>query len=391
MWEEGRTARLLLHRLSETGERRALLRNSLSSECKPVLLMNSSSYLRLERHPRVIDAVRRAASKWGSGTGSVSMYGGVTELHRELERKLADFYHKEDCILFNSGYAANLGALSGLLREGDPVVGDVLNHLSIRDGCRLAGALLKNYRHCDSGSLARVLDSVEAQPPIVVVTDGVFSMEGDVAPLDLICEECVRRRGVLIVDEAHSLGVVGPQGRGTGAHFGVEEKIDLITGTLSKAVGGIGGYVVGSAEVVDYLRYFARPYVFSASLPPTVVAGAIEAIDVIASEPWLHQLLWTNIRRLKQGLETAGFDTRHSDSAIISLFFNDEMQMERVFEELLEQGVLVNYVIFPAVSRKRPRLRVSVTAEHSFQEIDRVVEILDSLRARYHLNSVGSG
>jgi glycine C-acetyltransferase len=309
--------------------------------------------------------------------GSVSLYAGTTDLHVRLEERIARYYRCEDAILFPTGYAANVGVLTALLRPRDAVVGDLFNHASIHDGCALSGARVYTYAHARPRHLERVLE--QAAGPghgTLVVTDGVFSMEGSVAPLDEIVAAARRHGARVMIDEAHALGVIGPNGRGTAELHGLEGRIDVTVGTLSKVPAGIGGYAVGSRALVDYLRYYARPYFFSTSLPAPVVAGLIEVFDILETDAGLRGRLWANVRYMTESLKALGFDTGRTASAIVPVIGRDEAAVKGLLRDLWDEGVFANFVAYPAVPRRRARLRLGIQAGHTREDLDRVLQIL---------------
>ena len=273
-----------------------------------VLMLGSNSYLGFTYNDRVVNAAIKATKKYGYGTGAVSLYAGTTDLHKKLEKKIAKFYSCEDAIIFSSGYSANVGVISGLLRSRDQVINDMFNHASIFDGCVLSGAKVRTYIHNNMKHLARIIKQDKpSDGGTLIVTDGVFSMEGDLAKLDEIYDIAKEHGARLMIDEAHALGVIGKEGRGTAEHFSLQGKIDVTVGTLSKAPGAAGGYVTGSRELCDYLRYYGRSYFFSTSLPTPVVAGLLEVFDILETDRSLTQNLWRNIKFLKQGFRQSGF------------------------------------------------------------------------------------
>lgn len=362
----------------------ALVRDPRSGRERDVIMLGSNSYLGLNADPRVVAAALRATERYGYGSGSVSLYAGTTDLHLQLEESIARFYRCEDAILFPTGYAANIGALSGLLRPRDVAVNDLFNHASIYDGCTLSGARVQTFAHAHMGRLERTLERVTGPDHgTLVITDGVFSMEGEVAPLDRIVALAHRFGARVMIDEAHATGVIGPTGRGTAEHFGLEGRIDITMGTLSKAPGGIGGYVTGSRELIDYLRYYARTYFFSTSLPAPVVAGLIEVFRILATDTTLHAALWENIRHLRAGLGELGFDLGKTASAIIPVIVRDEEALKALLRDLFAAGIFVNFVAYPAVPRRRCRLRLGVTAQHTRADLDYALETFALLGRRH--------
>jgi len=365
---------------------RARMRDPRNGTEREVIMLGSNSYLGLNADPRVVAAAARATERYGYGTGSVSLYAGTTDLHLALEESIARFYRCEDAILFPTGYAANIGALSGLLRSRDVAVNDMFNHASIYDGCALSGAQLHTFAHGSMSRLERTLERVTGPDHgTLVITDGVFSMEGEVAALDRIVALAHRYAARVMIDEAHATGVIGPTGRGTAELFGLEGRIDVTVGTLSKVPGGIGGYVVGSRELVDYLRYYARTYFFSTSLPAPVVAGLIEVFRILSTDTSLHAALWANIRHLKEGLGALGFDLGNTASAIIPVIVRDEEVLKAFLRDLIDAGIFANFVAYPAVPKRRCRLRLGVMAQHTPRDLDFVVETFARLGKQHGL------
>jgi glycine C-acetyltransferase len=363
---------------------RALVRDPASGKVQDVLMLGSNSFLGLSTHPRVVEASRMAARQYGYGTGAVSLYAGTTDLHVELERRIAEFYGAEDAILFPTGYAANVGTITAVLRKGDAVVNDLFNHASIFDGCIQSRAAMHTFAHARMRHLRRALERATGPDHgTLVITDGVFSMEGETACLDEIVALAREFGARVMIDEAHAVGVVGKTGRGTAEKCGVEGEIDIVMGTLSKAPGGIGGYTAGSRELVDYLRYFARPYFFSTSIPAPVIAGLIEVFDILANDLTLHRRLWMNIEKVRGGLDALGFDTGKSASAIIPVIGRDERAVKGMLRDLFAEGYFANYVAYPAVPKNRPRIRLNVMAQHRPEELEEALEAFGRLGKKH--------
>ena len=341
-----------------------------------VIMLGSNSYLSLTTHPRVVAAAKRACERYGYGMGAVPLYAGNTPLHRELEETLAAFLGREDVILFPCGYSGNVGVISALCGPGDVIINDAANHVSIFDGARLSGAEIKVYLHRNMQHLERVLRRLpdEAKGRLIV-TDGVFSMDGDLAPLDRIMPLARKYGARVMVDDAHGIGVVGPTGRGTPEHFGCLGDVDVLYGTLSKAPGAIGGNCAGSRELVSYLRFYARTYFFSTALPAPVVAGALEVFRLLMEDPGIHEDLWRNVIYMREGLQGLGFDTGHTESAVIPVMVGDEERLARFQNELRHRGVFTNLVTYPAVRRKECRLRVNVMRTLTQEDMDRALQI----------------
>ena len=359
---------------------RSTMRDPVTGRPREMIMLGSNSYLGLTADPRVVEASMAAARKYGYGAGSVPLYAGTTDLHVELENRMARFYRCEAAMLFASGYAANTGAISALLRPGDSIVNDLFNHASIYDGCKLSGATMHVFAHRNMRHLDRVLKKATSPDHgTLVITDGVFSMEGDVAPLDEIVKRAKAHGARVMVDDAHALGVIGPNGRGTAELCGVEGQIDVTMGTLSKCLGGIGACVAGSAEVVEYLRFYARSCFFSAAIPAPAAAGALAALDIIENEPERRQDLWQTVRYMADGLTAMGYDIGQSQSPIIPVIVGDEGKLKAILIELLAAGIFTNYVSFPAVPKARCRLRMSMMAGHKRSDLDYVLETLQRL------------
>ena len=338
---------------------------------RKVVMLGSNAYLDLGRHPRVIAASRAALEKYGYGTGAVSLYGGICDLHRELEGRIAEFTGTEAAIVFPSGYGTNIGVISALCGPGDVIINDSANHASIFDGCILSGAEVKVYPH---GNIKRLEQLLERLPKNgkgrLVITDGVFSMHGDLAPLDRIVELVEKHKARLMVDDAHGLGVVGPLGQGTAAAFGVRDRVDLQVAMLSKAPGGLGGYCAGRREVIEYLRLYARTYFFSTALPAPVAAGLIEVFTLLAEEKAGLERLWRNIAYLHRRIRDMGFATNEGTSGIIPIIVGDEEKLARFHKALFTAGVYTNIVTYPAVRRKECRLRLCAMASLTGDEMD---------------------
>lgn len=349
-----------------------------------VIMLGSNSYLSLTTHPRVLAACKAACDEYGYGMGAVSLYAGTSVLHRTLEQLIAEFYGTEDAILFPCGYSGNIGVISALCGAGDVILNDAANHASIFDGSVLSGADIKVYLHGNMRHLEKILKRLPvSQSGRLIITDGVFSMEGDMAPLDEIVELARHYQARVMIDEAHALGVVGPTGRGTPEHFHCADKIDVIYGTLSKAPGAIGGYCAGSAVLVRYLRYYARTYFFSTSIPAPVVAGLIEVLKLMREDDAGREKLWENIRYLTSGFQSLGLNTGHSQSAIIPIIIGDELKLAAYHNELRRRGVFTNVVTYPAVRRKECRLRVSVMNSLTRDELDRALNLFAEVGRQY--------
>jgi glycine C-acetyltransferase len=343
---------------------------------RKLINLSSNNYLGLNTHPRLIEAFIEGARTWGAGTGAVRTIAGTQSVHEQLEARLAAFKRTEAALVFQSGYTVNVGVLSALLEEGDVVVSDKLNHASIIDGIRLTKADRILYEHCDLDDAERALTEAQAKGyrRILLVTDGVFSMDGDIAPLPGLVERAEHHGAAVMVDDAHATGVLGDHGRGTTDHFGLHGRVALNIGTLSKAVGVVGGYVAASQTVRDYLIHHARPFLFSSSHPPAVALACTAAVDVLESEPELIERLWENTRHFKSGLSTLGFDIGTSETPITPVMCGEAQVAMQLSDLLMERGVFAQGIGFPTVPRGRARVRTIVAATHSAGELDRALE-----------------
>ena len=351
-----------------------------------VIMLGSNSYLNLSTHPQVMQGARDALEKFGYGMGAVSNYAGITEIHKELEARIAKFHGTEDCIVFPSGYGANIGIVSALCGKNDVIINDAANHASIFDGNVLSGAEIKVFPHRDMKGLERILSRLpEEKTGRLIITDGVFSMDGDMAYLDKIVELAEKYHCRIMVDDAHGVGIVGPTGRGTAEHYGVMDKIDLHVSMLSKGQGGLGGYCAASRQVVQYLRLYARSYFFSTALPASVAGGLNEVYKLLETDTAGRTELWEKTNYLKQKLVDAGFDIGHSQSAIVPVMIYNEPILFEMYEKLRQRGVYVNIVTYPAVRRKECRLRLCTMKNLTFEQIDRAVEIITELGKEYKI------
>lgn len=339
-----------------------------------VIQLSSNNYLGLTTHPRLKKAALEAVEKYGAGTGSVRTIAGTFSMHEEFERKLADFKHTEAALVFQSGFTANVGVLSSILTDQDVVISDALNHASIIDGIRLTKAGRRIYKHVDMDDLEKALKETEGARTRLVVTDGVFSMDGDVAPLPDIVELCEKYDALVMVDDAHASGVMGKNGRGTVDHFNLHGRVHIQVGTLSKTIGVLGGYVAGPSVLRDYLIHRARPFLFSTSHPPAVTAACKAAIDVLLEEPELVERLWENTRMFKKGLHDLGFQTGKSETPITPVMVGDDALAMKFSDELLEEGVYAQGIVYPTVAKGEARVRTIVTAGHSKEDLERALE-----------------
>jgi 8-amino-7-oxononanoate synthase len=355
---------------------------ALSSAQDPVVLcgdrelvmLGSNNYLGLANHPDVKQAAGVALARFGAGVAGSRLLNGTLDMHLELEQKLARFTRREDALVFPTGFQVNIGVLSSLLGRHDVAVLDSLDHACIIDGCRLGFGRNVKFRHNDMDDLARKLAQIREGAGILIVVDGVFSMEGDVAPLTEIVRLARARGARLMVDDAHGLGVFGENGRGTPEYFGVEEEVDLLMGTFSKSLATVGGFVAGAAPVIDHIRHTARSAIFSAALPPACVAAASKALDIVEREPERRKQLWENARYFKRGLDGLGFDTGESTSPVIPVVVGTDEDVYRATTRLQQLGVFANPVVSPAVPPGRAMIRTSCIATHTHEHLDRALD-----------------
>ena len=342
---------------------------------KEVINFCANNYLGLSDHPRLIEAAKRAMDSRGYGMSSVRFICGTQDIHKQLEGAIADYFGTEDTILYAACFDANGGVFEPLLDERDAIISDALNHASIIDGVRLCKAVRYRYANADMDELERCLKLAQAQRFRVIVTDGVFSMDGNVAPMDRICALAERYDALVMVDECHSAGVVGPTGRGVTELFGLRGRVDIITGTLGKAFGGaIGGFTTGRREIVELLRQRSRPYLFSNSLPPAVVGAGIEVFRMLSESDALHDRLTVNVERFRGRMLAAGFDIKPTQSAICAVMLYDAKLSQDFAARLLDEGIYVTGFYYPVVPKDQARIRVQVSAGHTEQELDRCVD-----------------
>jgi glycine C-acetyltransferase len=357
----------------------------LESACEPVsrvdgrevINLASNNYLGLADHPKLVEAAMEATRKYGAGSGAVRTISGTMSLHMELERRIAAFKNVEACVVFQSGFAANAGTVSAILTPEDHIISDALNHASIIDGCKLSKAKIHVFAHKDTGAAAKILEGLADKPGRkLLITDGVFSMDGDIGPLPALVEIAERHGAIMMIDDAHSSGVLGRNGRGTVDHFGLHGRVDIQVGTLSKAVGVLGGYVCGSRDLIDFLYHRARPFLFSTSHPPAVAAACLAAFDILESEPERIETLWRNTRRFKAALSAAGFDTGASETPITPILVGEAKTAHEFSRRLFENGLFATGIGFPTVPEGKARVRTIVTATHTHEMLDNAVGIL---------------
>jgi glycine C-acetyltransferase len=342
---------------------------------RKVVNLSSNNYLGLTTHPRLREAALDATRRLGVGSGSVRTIAGTMDIHMELERRLAAFKKVEAVVVFQSGFTANAGTVSAVLTKDDVVVSDELNHASIIDGCRLSRATIKVFPHKDVAAARKVLESLPADQRKLLITDGVFSMDGDLGALPGLCALAEEFGCIMMVDDAHASGVFGKNGRGTVDHFDMHGRVDIQVGTLSKAIGALGGYVAGSHALIEFLYHRARPFLFSTSHPPAVAAACIAAIDVLEQEPQIIDRLWENTKFFKAGLQTLGFNTGLSESPITPVIVGDGAKAMTLSDRLFQAGVFAQGIAFPTVARDKARVRTIVTATHTREELQFALDV----------------
>jgi glycine C-acetyltransferase len=349
---------------------------------KKVINIASNNYLGLTSHPKLREAALEATRKFGVGSGAVRTVAGTMRIHIELEEKIARFKNVEACVVFQSGFAANAGTVSAVLGKDDFIISDALNHASIIDGARLSKAKILVFRHKDIAHAEEQLASIKDEPgKRLLITDGVFSMDGDIGPLPALCDLAEKYGAIMMVDDAHASGVLGRNGRGTVDHFNLHGRVDIQVGTLSKAIGAMGGYVCGTRDLIDFLYHRARPFLFSTSHPPSVAATCIAALDVLENEPERIEKLWENTRFWKKELGALGFDigglaTPASETPITPIIIGDGKLTMDFSRELFKEGVLGTGIAFPTVPEGKARIRTIMTAMHTQNELERALEVL---------------
>jgi len=347
---------------------------------KDVINLASNNYLGLTTHPKLREAALEAVRKYGVGSGAVRTISGTMTLHMQLEERIAAFKNVEACVVFQSGFAANAGTVSAILTPEDHIISDELNHASIIDGCRLSKAKIHVFPHKDAAAAEKILAELESVPGRkLLISDGVFSMDGDIGPLPGLVEAAEKHGAIMMVDDAHSSGVLGKNGRGTIDHFGLHGRVQVQVGTLSKAIGVLGGYVCGSRDLIEFLYHRARPFLFSTSHPPAVAAACLAAFDVLEQEPERIDALWSNTKYFKAGLKSAGFNTGMSETPITPVMAGEAKAAHELSRELFNAGVLATGIGFPTVPKGKARVRTIVTATHTKDELDRALEIFRSV------------
>ncbi len=354
---------------------------------KEVVNLSSNNYLGLANHPKVVEAAHAAIDRWGVGAGAVRWIGGTMSVHQELEERLASFKHTEAVLVFTGGFTANAGTIPAISTAKDVIISDELNHASIIDGVRLSAAKYKKsegyvYPHKDMEALENILKGAGSFEKRIIITDGVFSMDGDIAPLPDIVDLAERYDAIVYVDDAHASGVLGEKGAGTASHFGLYGRVDIQLGTLSKALGVMGGYIAGSAVLKDYLVNRGRPYLFSTGHPPMVAAALIAALDVMENDPEPMRRLWDNTRWWKSALQDAGFDTMGSETPITPVYVGDERAAQRMERMLFDEGVYALSIAYPTVAKGKARIRTMPSAAHTREDLEYALGAFKRVRDR---------
>jgi 8-amino-7-oxononanoate synthase len=350
-----------------------------------VIMLGSNNYLGLTTHPKVREAAIDAIRKFGTSMTGSRLLNGTLELHETFEREIAEFLGKESALVFTTGYQVNLGVISALANHNSVVFLDKLNHASLFDAVQMSGARAVFYKHCDMKDLERTLAKTPLGRPKLVATDGVFSMEGDIAPLPEIVALCKKYKARLLVDDAHALGTLGRSGEGTAGYYGLTDQVDLIMSTFSKSLASTGGYVAGESEVIDYIKHFGRSMIFSASITPANLAAARASFHLLQAEPERVQMAQNNAMKLKKGLMEMGWEVGPSETPIIPIIIGNDLTTLALWKDLLEAGVYVNPVVYPAVDRDKALLRVSTIATHTDNHLEQALEAFQVVGERYGL------
>ncbi len=353
------------------------------AEGKEVIMIGSNNYLGLTSHPAVIEAIHQAVDKYGSGCTGSRFLNGTLDIHVKLEEELADFMHREAALVFSTGFQTNLGTIATLVGKDDMIFGDRANHASIVDGCRLAFGEFKKYRHNDMADLERILTKNNSSGGKLIATDGVFSMEGDIADLPKITELASKYNARLMIDDAHSIGVLGDNGRGTAEHFHLEDKVDIVMGTFSKSFASLGGFIVSDEDIIHYIKHHSRTLIFSASPPPAAVAAVRATLKILRSEPQRRTRLWEITRRMHKEFTDMGFDIGPTQTPIVPIYIGEDMKTFAFWKALTEAGLFTNPIISPAVPPGKALIRTSYTATHTDEQIDQVLETFNRIGKQF--------
>lgn len=350
-----------------------------------ILMFGSNSYMGLTNHPKVTEAAKKAIDIYGSCCSGSRFLNGTSNLHIELEEKLADFVGKEAALMFTTGFQANLGAVATFTGRTGVIIMDELDHASIIEGSRLSFSRVLKFAHNDMNDLERVLQSIQSEKIKLIVVDGIFSMEGDICNLPEITRLANQYEAMVMVDDAHAIGVIGDRGRGTANHFGLTGDVDMIMGTFSKSLASVGGFIATTKEAINYLKHHARPMIFSASVPPSAVAAAMAALDIIKAEPERQEALWDNTNYMASALQDLGFDINTSKTPIIPVYIRDNELTFRFNQRLYEEGIFVNPVVSPAVKSDASLIRLSIMATHTRSQLDEALEKIEKVANELHV------
>jgi 8-amino-7-oxononanoate synthase len=350
-----------------------------------ILMFGSNSYMGLTNHPKVTEAAKKAIDIYGSCCSGSRFLNGTSNLHIELEEKLADFVGKEAALMFTTGFQANLGAVATFTGRTGVIIMDELDHASIIEGSRLSFSRVLKFAHNDMNDLERVLQSIQSEKIKLIVVDGIFSMEGDICNLPEITRLANQYEAMVMVDDAHAIGVIGDRGRGTANHFGLTSDVDMIMGTFSKSLASVGGFIATTKEAINYLQHHARPMIFSASVPPSAVAAAMAALEIIKAEPERQEALWDNTNYMASALQDLGFDINTSKTPIIPVYIRDNELTFRFNQRLYEEGIFVNPVVSPAVKSDASLIRLSIMATHTRSQLDEALEKIEKVANELHV------
>ena len=352
---------------------------------KKLLMFGSNSYMGLTNHPKVKEAVKKAIDRYGSSCSGSRFLNGTSQLHIELEERLADHLNKESALIFTTGFQTNLGTVASLTGRNGMIILDELDHASIIEGSRLSFSRVLKFAHNDMKDLEEILQSVQSEKIKMIVIDGIFSMEGDICNLPEITKLANKYEALLMVDDAHALGVIGEMGKGTANHFGLTEQVDIIMGTFSKSLASVGGFIVSTEETVNYLKHHSRPMIFSASIPPSAVAAALAALEIIQTEPERQEALWANTAYMSNTLLKLGFDINTSETHIIPIYIRDNYLTFQFTQRLFEEGIFVNPVVSPAVKSDSSLIRLSIMATHTKNQLDEAISKIEKVASELHV------
>ena len=350
-----------------------------------LLMFGSNSYMGLTNHPKVKEATKKAIDKYGSSCSGSRFLNGTSQLHIELEERLADYLGKESALIFTTGFQTNLGTVAAITGRNGVIILDESDHASIIEGSRLSFSKVLKFAHNDMEYLEDILQSVQAEKIKMIVIDGIFSMEGDICNLPEITKLANKYKALVMVDDAHALGVIGEMGKGTADHFNLTEQVDIIMGTFSKSLASVGGFIASTAEMVNYLKHHSRPMIFSASIPPSAVAAALAALDIIQKEPERQDALWANTNYMSKSLIELGFDINTSETPIIPIYIRDNYLTFKYTQRLFEEGIFVNPAVSPAVKGDSSLLRLSIMATHTRSQLDEALSKIEKVASELHV------